>query len=91
MDKKRTRLEIIRDILLVVKNQNGKAKPTHILYKSNLSYSMMEEYLAELLSKQFVEEKRMGKGKNYLITSKGLKFLEEYNKIVDFTNSFGLG
>ena len=91
MSKKRTRLEIIKDILLVIKNQNGKIKPTHILYKSNLSYSMMEEYLTELLSKQFIEEKKSAKGKNYAITQKGLKFLEEYNRILDFTSSFGLG
>ncbi|HLD98553.1 MAG TPA: winged helix-turn-helix domain-containing protein, partial [Candidatus Nanoarchaeia archaeon] len=45
--KKRNKLEIIRDILNVIRSRNGKIKPTHILYKSNLSHQMMEEYLAE--------------------------------------------
>ena len=49
MDKKRTRLEIIRDILEVIKTKSGKITPTHILYKSNLSYSMMEQYIKEMI------------------------------------------
>ena len=90
MDKKRNKLEIIRDILQVIKNRNGKIKPTHILYKSNLSYQMMDEYLKELIEKEFIVEHRLKKGKTYEVTSKGLSFLEKYNLIVDFTNSFGL-
>ena len=50
MTKKRNKLEIIKDILEVIKNKNGKIKPTHILYKSNLSYIMMDDYLTELIS-----------------------------------------
>lgn len=87
--KKRNRLEIIRDILEVIRNKSGKIKPTHILYKSNLSYAMMEEYLQELKEKQFILEKNTPR-KTYLITEKGLKYLEQYRLIADFTQSFGL-
>lgn len=90
MDKKRNRLEIIKDILQVIRDKNGKIKPTHILYKSNLSYQMMDEYLKELIGKEFIEEHRGKKGKTYAITSKGLSFLEQYHLVVEFTNSFGL-
>lgn len=89
--KKRTRLEIIKDILSVVKSRNGKIKPTHILYKSNLSYQMMEEYLNELIKKEFIKEIRNKNSKTYIITEKGLEYLNKYDLIVDFTNSFGLG
>ncbi|NCO11817.1 hypothetical protein CO038_02465 [Candidatus Pacearchaeota archaeon CG_4_9_14_0_2_um_filter_39_13] len=95
MGKKRDRLEIIKDILKVIREKSGKIKPTHILYKSNLSYQMMDEYLQELKSKEFIVEhtlKTKGKeSKTYSITDKGLKFLEKYRMIVDFTESFGLG
>lgn len=91
MAKKRNRLEIIRDILDVIRNKNGKIKPTHILYKSNLSYLMMEEYLSELIEKGFVlEEKTKENSKTYRVTEKGLSYLEKYNMIADFSNSFGL-
>ena len=90
MEKKRNRLEVIYDILKVIKEKNGRIKPTHILYKSNLSYQMMEDYIKELKEKQFIEEKRLKNGKTFIITEKGLQYLSQYNIIIDFTNSFGL-
>ncbi len=90
MNKKRNRLEIIKDILEVIKSKNGKIKPTHILYKSNLSYQMMEEYLSELIEKGFIIESRTKTGKTYSITEKGFNYLNKYSLIADFTDSFGL-
>jgi len=90
MTKKRTRLEVIKDILEVIRNRNGRIKPTHILYKSNLSYAMMEEYLRELIEKGMIAEKHYLKGKTYELTERGFKFLEQYAMIADFTSSFGL-
>ena len=90
MIKKRTRLEIMHDILKVVRNKNGKIKPTHILYKSNLSYQMMEEYLKELIEKDFLVESKTKSGKTYSLTEKGFNFLDKYSLIKDFTTSFGL-
>ena len=90
MNKKRNRLEIIKDILEVIKSRNGKIKPTHILYKSNLSYGMMEEYLDELIKKEFILESKTQKSKTYMITGKGVAYLSQYKLISEFTNSFGL-
>jgi len=90
MNKKRTRLEVIHDILNVVREKSGKIKPTHILYKSNLSHQMMEEYLHELLEKGFIVEKSADKNKTYSITGKGLTYLQKYRSIIEFTESFGL-
>jgi predicted transcriptional regulator len=89
--KKRTKLEIIKDILNVIRQRNGKIKPTHILYKSNLSYQMMDEYLSELKEKGFVLELKHKTGKTYAITEKGINYLSKYQVISDFTNAFGLG
>ena len=90
MKKKRDRLQIIHDILKVVGDRNGKIKPTHILYKSNLSHQMLEEYLAELISKGLIEESRTSSGKTYSLAQKGFDFLNKYKMMVDFIDSFGL-
>jgi len=90
MNKKRDRLQIVHDILKAVQDKNGRIKPTHILYKSNLSHQMLDEYLGELLSKGFLIENSTKTGKIYSITQKGLEYLQKYKTIVDFIESFGL-
>lgn len=90
MEKKRNRLEVIRDILTVIRNKNGRIKPTQILYKSNLSHLMMKDYMAELLEKKFIIEIKSKDSRTYAITEKGNKFLAEYNTISNFMQSFGL-
>ena len=87
---KRNHFEIIRDILKVIREKSGRIKPTHILYKSNLSYSMMEQYLQELIEKEFIVEEKLKKGKTYRITEKGNAYLEKYHVVSEFIDSFGL-
>jgi len=90
MSKKRDRLQVIHDILRVVSEKGGKIKPTHILYKSNLSHQMMEEYLKELIEKGFITEKKEGRSRTYSITEKGVEYLNKYKLITEFSESFGL-
>ena len=90
MNKKRERLQVIHDILQVIKEKNGRIKPTHILYKSNLSHQMMDEYMSELIEKGFITESKNEEGKTYSVTLKGQEYLSKYKLILDFTNSFGL-
>jgi len=86
---KRDRLQVIHDILKVIQDRR-KIKPTHIMYKANLSHQMLAEYLNELMSKQLISEIRGKKGKTYSLTEKGFDFLNKYKMIVEFTDSFGL-
>lgn len=51
---------------------------------------MMEEYLNELISKNFIIETKTKKGKTYSLTQKGFDYLNKYSLIVDFVDSFGL-
>ena len=90
MEKKRNKLQIIRDILSVIKDRNRKIKPTHILYKSNLSHAMMIDYINDLIKKGFIKEAKTKDGRTYFITEKGSKYLSEYNTITNFMDSFGL-
>lgn len=92
MTKKRGRLQIIHDILNAIRNKGGEIKPTHLLYKSNLSHQMMSDYLKDLIAKGFIEQHEEGKKKNkkYTLTSKGYDYLQEYKTVMRFVESFGL-
>ena len=75
MGNYRGRLDIIADILNVASRN---AKKTQIMYQANLSYRVLQRYLAEIVGAQliaFEDEKQ-----NYSLTSKGQEFLEAYNK-----------
>lgn len=91
MNRKRERLEIIHDILKALKDKGGNLKPTHILYKSNLSHQMLTEYLTDLIEKGFInEEEDPKKNKSYSICDKGLNFLSDFKIIKNFMESYGL-
>jgi predicted transcriptional regulator len=71
----RGRLDIIADILQVT-SQN--AKKTQIMYQANLSYKVLQKYLAEVVAASLVcfeDEKHC-----YQLTDKGRKFLEGYKQ-----------
>jgi len=90
MAKKRDRLQIIYDILKAVHDKNNRIRPTHILYKSNLSHQMMEEYLKDLINKEFIVMNDDKGSKTYSLTQKGFDYLNKYKLIAEFTDSFGL-
>ena len=50
MATRRSRLELIFDILLAIQNKGGTIKPTHLMYKSNLSHKLLNNYIEELIS-----------------------------------------
>ena len=90
MNKKRDRLEIIRDILFVIREKK-EARPTHILYKSNLSTDMLKQYLKELIDNGFIVENRNKKNhKLYSLLPKGFNYLKDYSVIKGFMESYGL-
>ena len=90
MKKKRTQLDIIHDMLESVQKKGGRIKPTHLLAKSNLSYKMMQEYLATLESRGLIATEATEEHKEYVLTDKGLAFLFEYKRMATFTEAFGL-
>jgi predicted transcriptional regulator len=93
MKKKRTQLEIVHDMLSSIQQKGGRIKPTHLLYRSNLSYKLLQEYITLLTGQGLLLEEAHRKDpgkKEYVITDKGLKFLFEYKRIAEFTDAFGL-
>ena len=91
MAKKRDKMKIIHDMLRVIKEHNNKIKPTPLLRYSNLSSQGFQEYLTELLEKEFIEEKKDKKSrKHYSLTNKGFLYLQKYRTIRNFIDDFGL-
>lgn len=90
MSKKRERLEVIKDILNSIRKKR-KIKPTRLLYASNLSPQMFKTYVAELIKKDFIEiEMDKKEKKEFILSKKGMKFLQEYVIIQNFVENFGL-
>lgn len=90
MAKKRERLQVIHDILRVIRDNKNRVKPTHLLYKSNLSHQMMKDYLQELQDKGFIAEVQEDQNKFFTLTDKGFNYLSEYQVVTTFLESFGL-
>lgn len=55
---------------------------TQIMYKANLSFTQLNEYLDFLLSKGFVKQ-TITEGKEvYFITRKGMDYLQRHNELI---------
>ena len=88
--KRRGKLEIIADILRSIQNKKGNIKPTHLLYKSNLSHAKLKEYVDILMKKGMIEEQFVKGRKMFIMKDQGHKFLLEFERIKEFSDSFGL-
>ncbi len=83
---KRSKLEMYNDILLAINENtnNGTAKPTHVQFRSNMSYDNLKKYLNEL------EEKNLVSIFPLAVTEKGHRFLNDYGRIKDVIQKIGL-
>jgi len=85
-------MDIVSDMLAAIQAKGGKIKPTHLMYKANLSYAQLKTYLDELVEKEFVTEVESEKNHNnsyIIITEKGDKFVQKLQEMRQFEKSFG--
>ncbi len=87
MKGRRDRIDVIISILKAIEYEKKGAKPTHVLYKSNLSHKLLKQYLIDLKKRNAIVETD---DKLILLTEKGRKFLRELKKMKRFIESFGL-
>jgi predicted transcriptional regulator len=88
---RRTRLEVLNDMLVAIQKAGGHIKPTHLMYKANLSHKLLNIYLGDLLSRKMVSEVMVDKThKNIELTDRGSEFLVKFRQIKQFQDSFGL-
>ena len=74
MVKYRGRLQIIADILSVVRDG---AKKTHVMYQANLSYTLLSRYLTEVLDAGLVS---LDNEDRYRLTRRGQNFLDRFGE-----------
>lgn len=76
--KRRDRLFIIAEILEVARE--GVLK-TQVMYRANLSFAQLNEYLSLLLDLDLLEVVKAPEKTIYKTTDKGLRYLQSYREI----------
>ena len=85
-NRRRSQIQIIGDILDL--SRDG-AKKTEILYQNNMSFTQLQEYLAFLLEKGFIEEGMMtsgngGQNKIFVTTERGNALLDDIQRLMEY-------
>lgn len=77
-------MEIVASILNIARTG---ALKTHLMYKANLSYMVVTQYLEFLTSSDLIKEvfDEQGMAKLYQTTPRGLKYLEVYDSLQTLT------
>ncbi len=78
--KRRDRLIIMAEIINIARKGSSK---TQIMFKANLSFSQLNQYLSLLLKTALFEKIRLNGKFVYLPTTKGLEFLRRQQEVVD--------
>jgi len=76
---RRSRIETFFDVLCTI--GSGIEKPTHIMYKANLSWTIMQAYTENLIRKGIVVSDGSEGKKRYRLTEKGTQVMEQYLSI----------
>lgn len=76
---RRSQMEILIDILKAV--ADGKQKPTHIMYRANLSWTRLKKQLDFLIKQDMLANTEVDGGTIYRITQRGKEVLEYFKKI----------
>ena len=81
MNKRRSNIQIIRDMLKVGENGAGK---TEIMYSVNMSYSQIQKYLGFLIAHGFIDRVHVGNPSvTYRVTDRGLSLLKSIDTVLE--------
>jgi len=81
LNRRRSDIEIIADMLKVGENGAGK---TEIMYSVNMSYSQIQKYLGFLVSQGFIDKVEVGNPVvTYQMTDRGSKLLKTINSVIE--------
>jgi predicted transcriptional regulator len=81
---RRSRMETYCDILRAI--GSGAEKPTHIMYKANLSWTVMQGYIKTLEAQGLVIPNDEGGKRLYRLSDKGYQLLNQFLSIREDLN-----
>lgn len=87
---RRSKTQILLDVLTTVQKENGTIKKTHIMYHANLTHKRLERYLQILLLNNSLEESKVKNETFYTLTEKGNQFLSEIRRLKKMSEAFGI-
>lgn len=87
---RRSRTDIISDMLDSIQDKGGKIRQTHLMYKANLSHGQLKLYIDDLLKGELVKEIKNNNNTYLIITEKGCEFLGKFRQMREFEKAFGL-
>jgi predicted transcriptional regulator len=76
---RRDKLAIVADILEIAK---GGCLKTQIMYKANLSFTQLNDYLTFMLMQNFIARVYADGKEIYKVTDTGLDFLQRHSQLV---------
>jgi predicted transcriptional regulator len=76
---RRSLLQVRMEILKVV--NNGFGKPTQIMYKSNISWVVLQSQLKAFVAGGLLNMAAYGSRRRYSITEKGIEMVKAYDKV----------
>ena len=85
--KRRDKLIIMMEIIAIAKRGTSK---THIMFKANLSFSQLKDYIDFLTKKSMLIKTQIDRKVVYKSTQKGLEFMEKQQNIIGMlSESYG--
>jgi predicted transcriptional regulator len=81
---RRDRLRIMAEIMEIAKESQLK---TRIMYRANLSFSQVNEYLSFLTEMKFLKLRVVDRQKFYETTAKGISYIENYMEMATLLTS----
>jgi predicted transcriptional regulator len=84
--QRRDRMKIYGDLLLMLNENTGeKVLLTRLQLRTNVPFSRLKGYIAELKELGLIEDENSLK-----VTEKGKQYLKEYERVLDFMSRMGL-
>jgi predicted transcriptional regulator len=86
--KRRDKLSIIAEILDIAKDGTLK---TQIMYKANLSFAQLSEYLTFLINAKLLAKYTETGREIYASTEKGIDFIQRHSELTELLNMHATG
>ena len=84
--RRRDKLCIMADIIEIAREG---ALKTQIMYKANLSFTQLNNYISFLLSNNLIAPAIYDGREGYMVTAQGLDFLQKHSELIQMLKTYG--